>query len=76
MVGRELSDFFRQVEHEPGEVALAVEGLSRAGAFTEINFEVRHGEVLGFAGLVGSGRTEVAEALFGVQPADAGHHPP
>ena len=72
MVGRELSDFFRKVEHEPGEVALSVEGLSRAGAFTEISFEVRHGEVLGFAGLVGSGRTEVAEALFGVQPADAG----
>jgi rhamnose transport system ATP-binding protein len=72
MVGRELSDFFRRVPHEPGEVALAVEDLSRAGAFTDISFEVRHGEVLGFAGLVGSGRTEVAEALFGVQPADTG----
>ena len=72
MVGRELSDFFRRVPHEPGEVALSVEGLSRAGAFENISFDVRRGEVLGFAGLVGSGRTEVAEALFGVRRADSG----
>ncbi len=72
MVGRELSDFFRRVAHEPGEVALSVESLSREAAFEGISFEVRSGEVLGFAGLVGSGRTEVAEALFGVRPADTG----
>jgi rhamnose transport system ATP-binding protein len=72
MVGRELSDFFRRVAHEPGDVALSVESLGREGAFEDITFEVRSGEVLGFAGLVGSGRTEVAEALFGVHPADAG----
>jgi len=72
MVGRDLSDFFRRVAHEPGDVALSVESLGRDGAFEDISFEVRSGEVLGFAGLVGSGRTEVAEALFGVQPADAG----
>ncbi len=72
MVGRELSDFFRHVAHEPGDVALSVESLAREGAFEDISFEVRSGEVLGFAGLVGSGRTEVAEALFGVRPADAG----
>jgi rhamnose transport system ATP-binding protein len=72
MVGRDLSDFFRRVPHEPGEVALGVESLGREGAFEDITFEVRSGEVLGFAGLVGSGRTEVAEALFGVRPADGG----
>jgi rhamnose transport system ATP-binding protein len=72
MVGRELSEFFRRVPHEPGDVALSVEGLGRQGVFEDVSFDVREGEVLGFAGLVGSGRTEVAEALFGVQPADSG----
>ena len=72
MVGRELSDFFRRVPHEPGSTALSVEGLGRSGGFDDVSFEVRRGEVLGFAGLVGSGRTEIAEALFGVQPADTG----
>ena len=72
MVGRELSDFFRRVPHEPGDVALSVEALGSEGAFEDISFEVRTGEVLGFAGLVGSGRTEVAEALFGVRPAGSG----
>ena len=63
MVGRELSDFFRRVAHEPGDVALERRGASASeGAFEDISFEVRAGEVLGFAGLVGSGRTEVAEA--------------
>jgi rhamnose transport system ATP-binding protein len=72
MVGRDLSDFFRRVAHEPGEVALSVEALGREGAFEDVTFAVRAGEVLGFAGLVGSGRTEVAEALFGVKPAETG----
>jgi rhamnose transport system ATP-binding protein len=72
MVGRELSDFFHRVPHHPGEVALRVSDLGRRGAFHGVSFEVREGEVLGFAGLVGSGRTEVAEAVFGVAPADEG----
>ena len=72
MVGRELADFFRRVPHEAGAVTLSVEGLGREGSFEGISFDVRAGEVLGFAGLVGSGRTEVAEAVFGVRPADAG----
>jgi rhamnose transport system ATP-binding protein len=72
MVGRELEDFFHRTVHEPGEVALSVEALGRRGAFSDVSFEVRQGEVLGFAGLVGSGRTEVAESLFGVWPADTG----
>ena len=56
----------------PGAVARRVDPLGRRDAFHGVSFEVRKGEVLGFAGLVGSGRTEVAEALFGVQPADEG----
>jgi rhamnose transport system ATP-binding protein len=72
MVGRELSEFYRRVPHEPGAVALRVEGLGRTGSFEDVSFDLRAGEVLGFAGLVGSGRTEVAEALFGVHPAESG----
>ena len=72
MVGRELSDFFHRTAHAPGEVALSVEHLGRAGAFHDVSFEVRRGEVLGFAGLVGSGRTEVAESIFGIWPAEEG----
>ncbi len=72
MVGRELSDFFHRVPHDPGAIALQVADLGRRGAFHGVSFEVHEGEVLGFAGLVGSGRTEVAEALFGVAPADEG----
>ena len=72
MVGRELSDFFHRVPHDPGAIALQAADLGRRGAFHGVSFEVREGEVLGFAGLVGSGRTEVAEALFGVAPADEG----
>ena len=72
MVGRELSEFFKRVPHAPGQVALSVESLAREGAFHDVTFDVREGEVLGFAGLVGSGRTEVAEAMFGVHPADRG----
>ena len=73
MVGRELGDFFVRTRHEPGDVALRVEGLGRAGAFEDVTFDVRAGEVVGFAGLVGSGRTEVGVALFGVAPADERH---
>jgi rhamnose transport system ATP-binding protein len=72
MVGRELDEFFHRVPHEPGAVALEVEGLGRSDIFDGVSFSVRAGEVLGFAGLVGSGRTEVAEAVFGVAPADRG----
>ena len=47
-------------------------GLTREGAFRDVSFEVRSGEILGFAGLVGAGRTDVARAIFGAEPADAG----
>jgi len=72
MVGRELGEFFVRTRHEFGEVALSVRGLGRSGVFSGVTFEVRHGEVLGLAGLVGSGRTDIALALFGIAPADQG----
>ena len=72
MVGRDPSDFFARGDHPKGEVILNVEGLGRTGVFSDVDFELRLGEVLGFAGLVGAGRTDIALALFGVAPADAG----
>jgi rhamnose transport system ATP-binding protein len=72
MVGRDPSDFFARSEHPEGEVLLRVDSLDLAGKFADVTFEVRRGEVLGFAGLVGAGRTDVALSLFGIDPADAG----
>ena len=72
MVGREIRDFFAKSETERGDMLMSVRKLSKENAFSEINFDVYHGEVLGFAGLVGSRRTDVALALFGVEPADSG----
>ena len=72
MVGREVQELFRRERRDPGPVRLAVRGLSREGAFHDVSFEVRAGEVLGFAGLVGARRTDVGLALFGIAPAEAG----
>ncbi len=72
MVGYDLEDRFPRVEVEPGEVVLAVKGLTKKGKFEDIHFEVRKGEVLGFSGLMGSGRTDVMHAIFGSTPFDSG----
>lgn len=72
MVGRQLEEFFAKAEVQRGDLLLSVHDLSKEGAFSNISFDVHHGEVLGFAGLIGSRRTDVALALFGVEPADAG----
>jgi rhamnose transport system ATP-binding protein len=72
MVGRDIGDFFVRTRHVPGEAVLRVEGLCRAGTFEDVSFEVHAGEVVGFAGLVGAGRTDVGLALFGIAPAERG----
>ena len=72
MVGRTISNLFPKQEVEPGEVALKVEHLTCAGIFEDISFEIHKGEILGMAGLVGAGRTDVARAIFGVVPPTGG----
>src|SRR5579885_1937739 len=71
MVGRELSNLFPKGEAEIGEVVLEVRHLTRPGVFSDVSFQLRRGEILGFAGLVGAGRTEVARVLFGIDRAES-----
>jgi rhamnose transport system ATP-binding protein len=71
MVGRAVS-LFPKVDAPAGDVLLDVEGLSREGEFRDITFSVRAGEIVGFAGLVGAGRTEIARVLFGIDQRDSG----
>jgi len=72
MVGRTISNMFPKQDVEAGKVALKVEHLTREGAFYDISFELRRGEILGMAGLVGAGRTNVARTIFGCEPATSG----
>ena len=72
MVGRKISELFPKVVSTKGEVSLEVEGLTKKGLFENISFQVRKGEVLGIAGLMGAGRTDVMETVFGFRRADAG----
>ncbi|WP_217998707.1 sugar ABC transporter ATP-binding protein [Actinomadura rubrobrunea] len=72
MVGREVAALYPKQHVEPGEVALKVSRLTREGVFTDVSFEVRRGEIVALAGLVGAGRSEVARAIFGVDRWDAG----
>ncbi|MFF0300307.1 sugar ABC transporter ATP-binding protein [Streptomyces sp. NPDC004562] len=72
MVGRDLDELYPKQDVAPGEVALSVRRLTREGVFTDVSFDVRRGEIVGLAGLVGAGRTEVARAVFGIDRWDAG----
>ncbi|MCL1927604.1 MAG: sugar ABC transporter ATP-binding protein [Treponema sp.] len=72
MVGREINQFFPKRNTVPGEEIFRVEALSRTGFFRDVNFSVRKGEILALTGLVGAGRTEVCEAIFGICPYDSG----
>jgi rhamnose transport system ATP-binding protein len=72
MVGRELSNLFPKGATEIGEVMLEVQHLTRPGVFSDVSFQLHEGEILGLAGLVGAGRTEVAQVLFGIDQAESG----
>ena len=73
MVGRSLDEKFPERTSTPTEeTLLTVRNLSRAGVFQNISFELKRGEILGFSGLMGAGRTEVARAIFGADPLDSG----
>jgi rhamnose transport system ATP-binding protein len=72
MVGREVSELFPKTPAPVGDVVLDVQGLTTAGVFHDVSFSVRAGEIVGLAGLVGAGRSEIARAVFGVDPYDAG----
>jgi len=73
MVGRSLEDKFPERTSKPSEdIIFSAEGLTRAGVFQDVSFSLRRGEILGFAGLMGAGRTEVARAIFGADALDSG----
>src|SRR4029453_9562675 len=73
MIGRSLAEYFPSHIHaQIGDELLRVDGLASPGKFENISFTLRAGEVLGFAGLVGAGRSEMAQALFGLDPAATG----
>ena len=72
MVGREVGELFPKEPVEQGEVLLSVEGFSCGGVVRDVSFEVRRGEILGIAGLVGSGRTTLLRGLFGLEEIHSG----
>lgn len=72
MVGRGVSEVFVKPSTTPGDVVLSLDRLSRAGEFRDVSLDLRAGEVLGLAGLIGAGRTEVAETVYGLRTPDSG----
>lgn len=72
MVGREITQLFPKPDIKIGEAVLTVHNISRTGYFKEVSFQVKKGEILGLTGLVGAGRTEVCESIFGIEPIDEG----
>ena len=72
MVGRELTDMYPKHDIKIGNTVLEVRNMTKAGKFYDINFSVKAGEILGFCGLVGAGRTEITQAMFGLDHKDSG----
>lgn len=72
MVGRTINSLFPKEDVKAGEVVLKVDNLSRENLFKDVSFELRSGEILGMAGLIGAGRTDVARAIFGIEPPTSG----
>lgn len=72
MVGRSLKSYYTRTYCEHGDTVLSVEGLTKKGVFSDITFSVRKGEILGFSGLIGSGRSEIMTSIFGGDTYDSG----
>jgi len=72
MCGREIGDLYPSLTRTAGDVIFEAKNLTRYGYFQDVSFNLRVGEILGLAGLVGAGRTELAEAIFGITPLDSG----
>lgn len=72
IVGRELNQIFPKEDVEIGEKVLEVTNLTRRGVFENVSFHIKKGEIVGFCGLMGAGRTEIMRGLFGVDPVDSG----
>ena len=74
MVGRAIDNIYghRDADAPIGDVVFSAKGLTREGVFSDVSFDVREGEIIGFSGLVGAGRTEVGRAIFGADPLDTG----
>jgi len=72
MVGRDIAKMFHKKEADIGELLLSVSGLNRKGYLEDINLEIRKGEILGIAGLMGAGRSELGKAIFGADRIDSG----
>ncbi len=72
MIGRSLENLYQKVPAEIGDTVLQVKGLTRRGVFSDVTFEARRGEILGFFGLVGAGRSEIMRAIFGVDHYQSG----
>ena len=72
MVGRSITEFYPDRRNTPEEVILEVKGFNQPGVFRDVSFNLRKGEILGVAGLMGAGRTEIMRAIFGVDPHESG----
>ena len=72
MVGRVMSEYYPVRTNVPGDEVFRVENFTQPGVFRDVSFSVRKGEILGVAGLMGAGRTEIMRAIFGVDPHESG----
>ncbi len=72
MVGRELTEYYTRTKHSIGDIAFEVRNLNKKGTFKNVSFHIRKGEIIGFAGLVGAGRSEIMKAVFGVDKLGSG----